>query len=72
MKLPHKRQSEIVPKDGIIKTHTVRAFWEKFCSDISLTNCRSQSLPYELTGFNGCSDYGPFIAVNIPGEHMQL
>jgi len=30
MKLPHKRQSEIVPKDGIIKTHTVRAFWEKF------------------------------------------
>lgn len=29
MKLLHKCQSEIVPKDGIIKTHTVRAFWEK-------------------------------------------
>ena len=33
---------------------------------------RSKDLNYSLTGFNGRSDYGPFIAegVDIPGKYM--
>lgn len=33
-------------------------------------SCRALDLPYQLTDFNGRSDYGPFIepGVDIPGK----